>query len=150
MRDRGRGSRHPIQVLITLALIGISTSQLAWGPGASTPVLAMPIEAQRMFAALMLIGAVLVLLGAALPEPRAYWVELGGLVGCAVALTVYTLTLKSTVPQWNTSMGSGFGFVAIGCVLRIAWLTVLIVANFYPLMSRRIVRLYVTLRTALH
>jgi hypothetical protein len=116
-----------------LALVGIASSQLLFGPSGSTVVLTMPCNEQRSFAVLMLMGAGFVLLGAILPEPRAYWVELGGCIGCAVVLFVYTLTLKSTVgPDWNTSMGSGFAFIGAGCVLRAGWLVILIAANFYP------------------
>jgi hypothetical protein len=149
MNDRGRGARQPLQLAMMVALISIGLSQLVSGPVQSTPINTLQDQAQQAFAGLLILSAGFVLAGAVLPEPRSYWVEVAGQLGAAIALTVYTLTLKTTVPEWQTSMSAGYGSIAIGCYLRVAWLSLLVVANFYPVLFRRFARAYVEIRLRL-
>jgi hypothetical protein len=148
MNDRGRGARHPLQLGCMGSLLWIGISQLFTGPIQSTPISQLADPTQRLFAGLLILSAVLVLVGGILPEPRCYWIEISGQVGAVVTLMVYVLTLRTTVPQWNTSMGSGYLLVAAGCFIRLLWLAILIVANDYPKLFRRFARAYVELSRA--
>jgi hypothetical protein len=150
MRDRGRLSRNPISLLVFFGLAEVAAAQLVFGPEGSVVVLSMPRQAQAFFAWLLLGSALLVLVGGTMPEPRAYWLEAGGKAGCAIALVMYTITLPSAVQSWNTGLGLVFGAIAIGCLLRLGWLSVLIVANFYPQLWARILCVHVRLRQALY
>lgn len=132
MNDRGRLARNPISLLLFLSLAEVAAAQLIWGPKGSAVVLSMPETSQAVFAWSLLVSAGFVLLGAAMPEPRAYWLEAGGKAGCAIVLAVYTVTLPAASSSWTTGLGIVFGAVAMACVLRLARLTVLILFNFYP------------------
>jgi hypothetical protein len=150
MNDRGRLSRNPISLLLFLSLAEVGAAQLIFGPKGSVVVLELPEGTQGWFAFGLLLSALLVLAGAAMPEPRAYWLEAGGKAGCATVLAVYTAMLPAAVSSWTTGLGIVFGAVAIACVLRLGWLSVLIIANFYPGLWARILWGYVHVRQVLH
>lgn len=141
MNDHGRLARNPVSVLVFIGLAEIAGAQLIFGPEGSKVILSMPHDVQRMFAWGLLFSSLLVLLGTALPEPRAYWLEAGGKAGCAVVLGVYTFTLPYTVPSANTSMGFVFSTIGLACVLRLVWLAILILANFYPTLFAQLLTL---------
>lgn len=132
MRDRGRLARNPVSLLVFIGLAEVAAAQLVFGPEGSAVVTSMPHGVQLSFAVLLLFSSLLALFGAAMPEPRAYWLEAGGKAGCAIALFVYTFTLPAAVSSWATSLAFVFSAIAAACILRLVWLTVLIVSNFYP------------------
>lgn len=132
MNDHGRLARNPISLLVFISLAEVAAAQLIWGPKGSAVVLSMPDSSQAIFAWALLVSALFVLAGAAMPEPRAYWLEAGGKAGCAIVLAVYTVTLPAASSSWTTGLGIVFGAIAIACLLRLIWLTVLILFNFYP------------------
>lgn len=138
MRDRGRLARNPIALLLFVGLVVVAAAQLILGPEGSAVVTSMPHNVQLSFAVLLGGSAGLVLAGAAMPEPRAYWLEAGGKAGCAIALFVYSSTLPAAVEAWITSLAVVFAAIAVACVLRLMWLTYLIVNNFYPRLYTRV------------
>lgn len=106
-----RPSRHPIVLGLWLAFGIVSILQLARGVSPDSVNVALEFDVQRALAGLVVLGVALNLVAPWIPSDKVSLAgEIGGVILCGTAFTVYALVIAGTREQWYLTSGAAWSF----------------------------------------